>query len=183
MKLNSAHTNFKSILRLRTSNKTAAYRIAVVLDPNLKLDWFYDHWQEHHPDWINQVKAKMASLFALYYARLVPIEVEQSQPQRELSRFELFIQPKKKQQVANELERYLAADISVDVTDLLAWWKAHKGSYPILSQLAFDILAVLAMSAECERLFSAAGRVLNERRARTHHDLAEANQCLRHWLL
>jgi hypothetical protein len=52
----------------------------------------------------------------------------------------------------------------------------------VLSQMAFDILAVPAMSAEVERLFSSAGLVVTERRARTLLDLAKDNQLLRAWL-
>jgi hypothetical protein len=49
----------------------------------------------------------------------------------------------------------------------------------MLSQMAFDLLAVPAISSECERAFSKAGYVLNESRLRTKEDYAEANQCLR----
>jgi hypothetical protein len=48
--------------------------------------------------------------------------------------------------------------------------------------MAFDILAVPAMLAEVERLFSSAGLVVTERRARTLLDLAKDNQLLRAWL-
>jgi hypothetical protein len=48
--------------------------------------------------------------------------------------------------------------------------------------MAFDILAVPAMSAKVERLFSSASLVVIERRARTLPDLAEDNQSLRAWL-
>lgn len=65
---------------------------------------------------------------------------------------------------------------------MLAWWKAHQATYPVLSQMAFNVLAVPAMSAEVERLFSSAGLVITERRARTLPDLAENNQLLKAWL-
>lgn len=48
--------------------------------------------------------------------------------------------------------------------------------------MAFNVLAVLAMSAEVERLFSLAGLVITERRARTLLDLVEDNQLLKAWL-
>jgi hypothetical protein len=55
----------------------------------------------------------------------------------------------------------------------------HVGYYPVLSQLAFNLLATPAMSTECERAFSKAGHVLNENRPRKKADYAEGNQCLR----
>jgi hypothetical protein len=48
--------------------------------------------------------------------------------------------------------------------------------------MAFDVLAVPVMSAEVERLFSSAGLVITERRARALPDLAEDNQLLKAWL-
>jgi hypothetical protein len=48
--------------------------------------------------------------------------------------------------------------------------------------VAFDVLAVPVMSAEIERLFSSAGPVMTERRARASSDLAEDSQLLKAWL-
>jgi hypothetical protein len=45
--------------------------------------------------------------------------------------------------------------------------------------MVFVVLAVSVMSAEVERLFSSAGLVITERRARTLSDLAEDNQLLK----
>jgi hypothetical protein len=47
--------------------------------------------------------------------------------------------------------------------------------------MAFDVLALPAMSTEVEKLFSSAGLVITERRARTLPDLAENNQLLKAW--
>ena len=68
-------------------------------------------------------------------------------------------------------------------TPILDWWRANENTYPVLSSMAFDILAVPAISAECERMFSAANRSISSARARTHSDFAEASQCLRAWVL
>src|SRR5579859_4019319 len=38
--------------------------------------------------------------------------------------------------------------------DVLAWWKANQGEYPILSRIAIDLYAIPGMSAEVERVFS-----------------------------
>lgn len=34
------------------------------------------------------------------------------------------------------------------------WWDARKMEFPSLSRMAFDLLSIPAMSAECERVFS-----------------------------
>ena len=38
--------------------------------------------------------------------------------------------------------------------DVLAWWKANQGEYPILSRIAIDLYAIPGMSAEVERVFT-----------------------------
>ena len=47
--------------------------------------------------------------------------------------------------------------------------------------MALDALAVLAMSDECERLFSSAKLLLTDRRSRLQMDIVEACECLRAW--
>ena len=51
----------------------------------------------------------------------------------------------------------------------------------MLRHLAFDLLAAPASTAADERLFSQAGRVVNEERPHMHQELAEALQCIRSW--
>jgi hypothetical protein len=59
--------------------------------------------------------------------------------QREQSRYEEFNNIKKRKKAKSELERYLTTDIG-EVSDVLVWWQAHQATYPVLSQMVFDIL-------------------------------------------
>ncbi|CAD0046447.1 unnamed protein product [Aureobasidium pullulans] len=56
----------------------------------------------------------------------------------------------RKEEKADELQRYLDAPIE-KVQNPILWWQAHEAQYPLLSEMAFDLLAAPAMSAECER--------------------------------
>jgi hAT family C-terminal dimerisation region len=47
--------------------------------------------------------------------------------------------------------------------------------------MALDILSILAMSAECERVFSSTKILISDRRNRLKDDIIEANECIRHW--
>ena len=47
--------------------------------------------------------------------------------------------------------------------------------------MAIDMLSILAMSAEAERIFSSAGFTLNSRRRRLREETLEAMLCLTHW--
>jgi hypothetical protein len=164
------------------SDETFAYRLAIVMNPYYRYDWFDEHWSKRAPHEVRELKKRTQELFEEYRSAACPIPDAQPQEgQRELSRYEEFNKIKKRKKVKSESERYLTTDIE-EVSDVLAWWRAHQATYPVLSQMAFDILAVPAMSAEVERLFSSAGHVVTERGARTLPDLAEDNQLLRAWL-
>lgn len=50
-----------------------------------------------------------------------------------------------------------------------------------LAQLALDLLAILAMPAEDDRVFSSTGKLITADRNQLHEDSIEAVECLRHW--
>ena len=41
----------------------------------------------------------------------------------------------------DELDRYLSSDVE-HVTDAIAWWHEHRGSFPRVSQMALDYLTI-----------------------------------------
>ena len=67
--------------------------------------------------------------------------------------------------------------------DLCAFWARYEAYYPSLARMAFDVLSIPAMSAECERVFSSAKLLLTDRRARMKEEIIEASECLRAWYL
>ena len=50
------------------------------------------------------------------------------------------------------------------------------------SKNALDILAIPAMSAEVERVFSSTGQFITDRRNRRQDDIVEAVECLKSWV-
>ncbi|KAF3761314.1 HAT dimerization, partial [Cryphonectria parasitica EP155] len=57
----------------------------------------------------------------------------------------------------SELEKYLQLeedDEDDDGFEPLVWWAARKAEFAALSQMAFNVLSIPAMSSECERVFS-----------------------------
>ena len=61
----------------------------------------------------------------------------------------------------------------------LEWWGARREEYPRLSRLAFNLLSIPLMSAECERVFSAAKRFVTDERNKLRKDILEAMIVLR----
>ncbi|CAN1285997.1 Putative AC transposase [Linum perenne] len=87
-----------------------------------------------------------------------------------------------------ELDKYLddACEGAGDVTeefDILTWWKvvgAYK--YPVMSEIAKDILAIHVSSVASESAFSNGGRVLDDFRSSLLPEIVEALICSEDWL-
>lgn len=84
----------------------------------------------------------------------------------------------------SELERYLEEPL-VERTadfDVLTWWKMNKDRYPVLAEIAKDILAIPVTTVASKSAFSVEGRSLSPHRSRLHPDTLEAIMCTQHWL-
>lgn len=65
--------------------------------------------------------------------------------------------------------------------DILAWWRSKQGTYPILSRLARDMLAVQVSTVASESAFSAGGRVVDPFRSKLDPEVVEALICTKDW--
>ena len=84
----------------------------------------------------------------------------------------------------SDLERYLEEPLVARTPDfnILNWWKTNKGKYPILAEIAKDILAIPITTVASESAFSTGGRHLSPHRAKLHPDTLEAIMCTQNWL-
>ena len=66
-----------------------------------------------------------------------------------------------------ELQKYeLEEPLGLESKQPLLWWKGHKSLYKYLSLLSKKFLCITATSVPSERLFSAAGNLVAEKRSR-----------------
>ncbi|KAM3465658.1 hypothetical protein MY5147_009220 [Beauveria neobassiana] len=68
-----------------------------------------------------------------------------------------------------------------DVRDPISYWGTKQSRYPRLSRMALDFLTIQPMSAECERLFSAAGKMISSLRTDLDAEIIGICQVLRSW--
>ena len=83
-----------------------------------------------------------------------------------------------------ELERYLqeAREPKNTNFDILTWWKDQKKRYPILHNMAKDVLAIPISTVASESAFSMGGRVLDDFRTSLTPKMVEALVCSNDWL-
>ncbi|KAL9170582.1 hypothetical protein ABFS82_04G154100 [Erythranthe guttata] len=84
----------------------------------------------------------------------------------------------------SELARYLEESCEKDVEsfDLLRWWKENSIRFPIISQIARDILAIPVSTVASESAFSTSGRILDPYRSSLNPEMVEALVCCQSWL-
>ena len=85
----------------------------------------------------------------------------------------------------SELDCYLEESLlprTQDHFDILTWWKTNGIKYPILSEIARDILAIPISSVASESAFSTGGRCLSQHRSKLLPKTLEALMCTQIWL-
>ncbi len=68
------------------------------------------------------------------------------------------------------------------IEDPICWWVERRKTFPRLIQLALDLLAIPAMSDDCERQFSLAKLSATSQRCRLLGKTLQFLQLLRSWL-
>ncbi|KAM3328475.1 hypothetical protein P3S68_033167 [Capsicum galapagoense] len=84
----------------------------------------------------------------------------------------------------SELGKYLAEEIKPDSEqfDILCWWKVNEPRFPILAEMARDVLAIPISSVSSECAFSTGGRVIDPFRSSLTPKLVQSLICLQDWL-
>ena len=64
---------------------------------------------------------------------------------------------------------------------LVLYWRSREIEWPALSTMAFDSMAIPAMSSECERVFSSTAKQTTAESARLSGILPWHQECLKNW--
>ena len=64
---------------------------------------------------------------------------------------------------------------------VMEYWRSKESEWPQLACMAFDFLAVPAMSSECERVFSSCAKQTTPESSRLTGELLWHQECLNNW--
>lgn len=191
-------------------DETPIYYVALALHPAYRWGWFEEHWGKH-PDWIATAKEMVQEVWETEYRNLEVVLSPGNEPVAKRRRkyqnaFEEYCEQSRyepssrlstptttpattRSSATSEFPRdeyeawqesWLPTD--TDIRDPRAYWQDNRAQYPRLSRMALDFLTIQPMSAECERLFSAAGRLVTPLRSRLEVNIIGMCLVLRSWL-
>ena len=120
------------------TDSSNVYRIAMVLHPGMKLEYFHNQrWQE---EWIEEASSLVREEYHAKYEK----ETNTVEPVREksttgfLSFGDLSVATRPRE---SEIQAYLNLPVEA-VKDPLLWWMNHKHVYPNLHRMALDYLSI-----------------------------------------
>ncbi|XP_070047167.1 zinc finger BED domain-containing protein RICESLEEPER 2-like [Nicotiana tomentosiformis] len=130
-------------------------------------------------DYVNFALAKISSLLA----SIITVQTEGA--------FGSFFEELKRHKAGiggvdfkSELKKYLTDEVENEIADsnILLWWKVNSPRFPILAEMARDVLAIPISSVASECAFCTGGRILDSFRSSLTPKLVEVLMCLQDWL-
>ncbi|KAF3343220.1 hypothetical protein VD0002_g9711 [Verticillium dahliae] len=172
------------------------FAASVILHPEYSLTYLEDVWAaDFQLQWIHDAKRDLRVHLERWYtsdhAKLAqqPKPSAPRGPKSEKSRWKGWLDARRRRMLEQqeqpdtllgELDTYYKAKVEA-TDDPIGWWCKHKSEYAALSQLAIDILAIPAMAADCERVFSLSKLAMTSQRQSMHPETLEFLQCLKNW--
>ena len=88
----------------------------------------------------------------------------------------------------DELDIYLRDEVENPKTllgtewDVLSWWRLNSHKFPVLSEIARDVLAMQVSSVASESAFNTSGRIIEPHRSFLTHYMVEVLMCTEQWI-
>ncbi|XP_052118519.1 zinc finger BED domain-containing protein RICESLEEPER 2-like [Arachis duranensis] len=200
-KMKAKHDKYWDNLR----NMNMMIFVAVVLDPRYKIkfvEWSFQRlFEKEDVDFLcGKVNEVFNDLFNSYMVALNSDQAHQSAQHsqdvdmddsafddvRFAAAFENDVQASESVNT-NEVDLYLMGSLEKPVDpssfDILTWWKVTSNNYkyPVLSQIAMDILAMPVSTIASEPASSTRGRMLNQYRSSLTPKIVEVLICAQNW--
>ncbi|KAJ3454567.1 hypothetical protein MRS44_013167 [Fusarium solani] len=172
------------------------FAASIILHPSLGMSYLEVNWaSEEQLVWVRDAKIGLSDYLDRWYRCNRPVDEQRKaiaetvaspsvlRKTPEDSVFKQWVKNRtaKTTVMGSELERYLRLEPQ-EIEDPIEWWMARQGQFPMVSQLALDILAIPAMATDCERSFSLAKLTLTSQRLSMTAETLEKLQCLKNWV-
>ena len=159
----------------------AVYPIATIIDPRIKMAYHErEGWEE---EWVRDAKAAIQGAFSAY-DNATMVQREEVPPKEASETFMARAYKRRHVHRTNELESYLGEEEAEHFPefDVLQWWRRHSTTYPRLSRMARDYLAVPSTSAPAERAFSKGADLVSAKRGSLSAESIRTSMCLQSWM-
>ncbi|KAF7130352.1 hypothetical protein RHSIM_Rhsim10G0102100 [Rhododendron simsii] len=177
--------------------------VTVVLDPRFKLRWVKFYYiktkgKEVAEQMEKRVKGVLDKLYDAYANEgEVRVQVAMATPSVVVdedcddrlslaSEFDTYLEQEYSSVCSSKVDKYvndLCEHKDIPNFDILLWWKNNCNKYPILSQVARDVLAMPVSTVASESAFSTGGRILDPFRSSLSPSMVETLVCTQNWLL
>ena len=169
---------------------SVAWQASLVLHPRWKWQYFEEKWTGLERAYVTNGKKALKQLWEKQYKSEPIIRQESATPEPadQVDYLEAMLNGLAPTGAApavrsssrrDQLTQYLEEPVSN--TPLFLYWKSKQGQWPQLSQMAFDFLAVPAMSSECERVFSSCSKQTTQEVSRLSGEMLWRRECLKNW--
>jgi len=174
-------------------DETPVYYSAIVLQPEMKMQWFQDEWHERD-SWVTgaelAVQKHWTSEFQL---KGPPVRTSlTSTPSiiitAGVSNIPNWKSKKRQRQAADTLdqfERFQQRDTEDEIPGgALQYWinRLDDPHQSLLAQMGVELMTIPAMSDEPEHVFSSAQLLISDLRNRLGDDIIQASECLKSWI-
>jgi hypothetical protein len=146
-----------------------------MIDPRLKIEFFEDY------DNVILLKEKFLNFYGDNYKS--QISIQSGNKNKESVTFKESLYKKRKLNSSqDETKRFFESTTEDYKVEPDKWWLINRESYPNLSRMAFDLLAIPATSVPSEEVFSKAEDLITKRRNRLNKKTIRILMLLESWL-
>ena len=171
------------------TDQSVAWIASTVMNPRFKMKYFEDKWTGSESNFLRTAKPKVKKLWDDVYKRENVVIRPQSPPSRASSVDYLenilsqvapqLAAPTRTSSRKDQYAQYL--DEPVSKIPIMEYWRSKESEWPQLATMAFDFLAVPAMSSECERVFSSCAKQTTPESSRLTGRLLWHQECVKNW--
>jgi hypothetical protein len=180
----------------RKTDNSLAWQASMVLHPLYKWSFFEKNWKGNLAPFLVSAKSKFKKLWEDQYkgatvvsrATLSPEpvlavpSVEKDYLKSILNAAAPIARPRNTV-VSSRRDQYFhyLQEPPVEHMGVMEYWKLREAEWPQLAQMAFDFLAIPAMSSECERVFSSCSKQTTSESSNLSGETLWQQECLKNW--